>query len=155
MLDKIDKKLLEMLQRDCTLSLQALADKVNLTSTPCWKRLKRLEDEGFIRHRVALLDAEKLGVGLTAFVLIKTQHHSSEWYQTFVDRVRDMPEVMAFYRMAGEYDYLMRVQIADMKSYDRFYKRLVNSVSGLSDVTSSFAMEEIKFTTCLPIDESK
>lgn len=155
MLDKIDRKLLAMLQKDCTLSLQALADEVNLTSTPCWKRLKRLEDEGFIRHRVALLDAEKLGLGLTAFVLIKTQCHSSEWYQQFVTSVSDIPEVMAFYRMAGEYDYLMRVQIADMKSYDRFYKRLVNSVSGLSDVTSSFAMEEIKFTTCLPLSECK
>ncbi|AWH87847.1 Lrp/AsnC family transcriptional regulator [Limnobaculum parvum] len=153
MLDKIDRKILTLLQKDCTLSLQTLADEVSLTSTPCWKRLKRLEDEGYIRHKVALLDAEKLGLSLTAFVLIKTQCHSRDWYQSFVDCVEDMPEVMAFYRMAGEYDYLMRVQVADMKSFDNFYKRLVNSVSGLSDVTSSFAMEEIKLTTCLPIAE--
>ncbi|MDR0805763.1 MAG: Lrp/AsnC family transcriptional regulator [Enterobacteriaceae bacterium] len=151
MLDKIDRKLLSLLQQDCTLSLQALSEEVNLTSTPCWKRLKRLEDEGYIRQKVALLNAEKLGLSLTALVLIKTQCHSSEWYQNFIDRVSDMPEVMVFYRMAGEYDYLMRVQVADMQSYDNFYKRLVNSVSGLSDVTSSFAMEEIKLTTCLPI----
>ena len=123
---------------------------------------------------MALLDPEKLGLGLTAFVLIKTQHHSSEWYSRFVTQVSDMPEVLGFWRMAGEYDYLMRVQVADMKRYDDFYgdlikgvftqakkhqykillyyKRLVNSVPGLSDVTSSFAMEQIKYTTALPIE---
>ncbi|MBC6502073.1 Lrp/AsnC family transcriptional regulator [Citrobacter freundii] len=152
MLDKIDRKLLGLLQQDCTLSLQALADAVNLTTTPCWKRLKRLEDDGVLLGRVALLDPEKLGLGLTAFVLIKTQHHSSEWYCRFVTEVTGMPEVLGFWRMAGEYDYLMRVQVADMKSYDEFYKRLVNSVPGLSDVTSSFAMEQIKYTTALPIE---
>lgn len=150
-LDKKDRMLLSLLQQDCMLSLQALADTVNLTTTPCWKRLKRLEDEGYIRGRVALLDGEKLGLGLTAFVLIKTQQHSSSWYQQFVDVVQAMPEVMAFYRMAGEYDYLLRVQVADMKSYDGFYKRLVNGIPGLLDVTSSFAMEEIKYTTALPV----
>ena len=153
MLDKIDRKLLSLLQNDCTLSLQALADAVNLTTTPCWKRLKRLEDDGVIRAKVALLDPEKLGLGLTAFVLIKTQHHSSEWYHHFVQQVEHMPEILAFYRMAGEYDYLMQVQVADMKSYDAFYKRLVNAVKGLSDVTSSFAMEQIKSTTFLPVGE--
>ncbi|AXF60325.1 Lrp/AsnC family transcriptional regulator [Leclercia sp. W6] len=152
MLDKIDRKLLSLLQSDCTLSLQALADAVNLTTTPCWKRLKRLEDEGILLGRVALLDPEKLGLGLTAFVLIKTQHHSSDWYCGFVSVVSQMPEVLGFWRMAGEYDYLMRVQVADMKRYDDFYKRLVNSVPGLSDVTSSFAMEQIKYTTALPIE---
>lgn len=145
-------KLLCLLQQDCTLSLQALADAVNLTTTPCWKRLKRLEDDGILLGRVALLDPEKLGLGLTAFVLIKTQHHSSEWYCRFVTVVSEMPEVLGFWRMAGEYDYLMRVQVADMKRYDDFYKRLVNSVPGLSDVTSSFAMEQIKYTTSLPIE---
>ena len=152
MIDKIDRKLLSLLQNDCTLSLQALADAVNLTTTPCWKRLKRLEDEGIIQGRVALLDPEKLNLGLTAFVLIKTQHHSSEWYSQFVTVVSRMPEVLGFWRMAGEYDYLMRVQVADMKRFDDFYKRLVNQVPGLSDVTSSFAMEQIKYTTALPLD---
>ncbi|ACY83846.1 Lrp/AsnC family transcriptional regulator [Edwardsiella piscicida] len=153
MLDKIDRSLLNMLQRDCTLSLQVLSEAVNLTSTPCWKRLKRLEEEGYITQRVALLDKEKLGLGLTAFVAIKTQHHSAEWYRNFVQQVEHMPEILAFYRMAGEYDYLMQVQVADMKSFDDFYKRLVNAVKGLSDVTSSFAMEQIKFTTALPLRE--
>ncbi|BCG10514.1 Lrp/AsnC family transcriptional regulator [Buttiauxella sp. BIGb0471] len=152
MLDKIDRKLLSLLQIDCTLSLQALADAVNLTTTPCWKRLKRLEDDGVIRAKVALLDPEKLGLGLTAFVLIKTQHHSSEWYCKFVSVVAEMPEVLGFWRMAGEYDYLMRVQVEDMKRYDDFYKRLVNGIPGLSDVTSSFAMEQIKYTTALPLE---
>ncbi|EOC0585911.1 Lrp/AsnC family transcriptional regulator [Cronobacter sakazakii] len=151
MLDKIDCRLLALLQEDATLSLQALADAVNLTTTPCWKRLRRLEDDGYIIKRVALLDPEKLGLGLTAFMLIKTQHHSSDWYSHFVAVVEEMPEVLGFWRMAGEYDYLMRVQVADMKSYDDFYKRLVNRVPGLSDVTSSFAMEQIKYTTALPL----
>ncbi|ALB71576.1 Lrp/AsnC family transcriptional regulator [Cronobacter muytjensii] len=151
MLDKIDCRLLALLQEDATLSLQALADAVNLTTTPCWKRLRRLEDEGYIIKRVALLDPQKLGLGLTAFMLIKTQHHSSDWYSQFVAVVEEMPEVLGFWRMAGEYDYLMRVQVADMKSYDDFYKRLVNRVPGLSDVTSSFAMEQIKYTTALPL----
>ncbi len=101
MLDKIDRKLLCLLQQDCTLSLQALADAVNLTTTPCWKRLKRPEDDGILLGRVALLDPEKLGLGLTAFVLIKTQHHSSEWYCRFVTVVSEMPEVLGFWRMAG------------------------------------------------------
>ncbi len=102
MLDKIDRKLLCLLQQDCTLSLQALADAVNLTTTPCWKRLKRLEDDGILLGRVALLDPEKLGLGLTAFVLIKTQHHSSEWYCRFVTVVSEMPEVLGFWRMAED-----------------------------------------------------
>ncbi|AIX74535.1 Lrp/AsnC family transcriptional regulator [Pantoea sp. PSNIH4] len=152
MLDKTDRKLLALLQQDCTLSLQALADAVNLTTTPCWKRLKKLEDDGIIRRRVALLDGEKLGLSLTAFMLIKTQQHNRQWYQEFVGVVQSLPEVMAFYRMAGEYDYLLRIQVADMKQYDAFYKRLVNGVSGLIDVTSSFAMEEIKYTTALPVE---
>lgn len=151
MLDKTDRTLLELLQQNCDLSLQVLADAVNLTATPCWKRVKRLEEEGYIRARVALLDNEKLGLGLTAFVLLKTQQHNSQWYQTFTQAVSGMPEVMAFYRMAGEYDYLMQVQVADMKSYDGFYKRLVNGIPGLIDVTSSFAMERIKHTTALPL----
>lgn len=153
MLDKIDKKLLNLLQQDCTLSLQVLSENVNLTSTPCWKRLKRLEDDGYIREKVALLNSEKLGINLTAFVLIKTQEHSSEWYNIFVNHVQNFPEVLAFFRMAGEYDYLLQVQVSDMKSYDKFYKRLVSGIKGLSDVTSSFSMETIKYTTQLPLSE--
>ncbi|MEQ4693556.1 Lrp/AsnC family transcriptional regulator [Providencia manganoxydans] len=153
MLDKIDKKLLRLLQNDSSLSLNALAEQVSLTSTPCWKRLKRLEDDGYIRSRVTLLDGEKLGLGLTVIVMIKTQHHNSEWYEQFVSFVSQLPEVLIFYRMAGEYDYFMQVEVKDMKSYDLFYKKLVNGVHGLIDVTSSFAMEKIKYTTVLPIPD--
>ncbi|WP_391529795.1 Lrp/AsnC family transcriptional regulator [Photorhabdus akhurstii] len=151
MLDKTDRKLLKLLQKDCSLSLNALAEAVNLTSTPCWKRLKRLEDEGYIIGKVALLDSEKLGLGLTVIVMIRTQQHNSAWYEQFVAFIKQMPEVLAFYRMAGECDYLMHVEVVDMKSYDLFYKRMVNGIPGLIDVTSNFAMEKIKYTTVLPI----
>ncbi|GLT14243.1 transcriptional regulator [Vibrio algivorus] len=152
MLDKVDKTLLNMLQQDATVSLQDLADTVNLTTTPCWKRLKRLEEQGMIDKKVALLNPEVLGLSFVAFALIKTNNHSNEWYQAFVDTVSEFPEVMEFYRMAGEFDYMMKVLVSDMKAYDEFYKKLVNSVEGISNVTSTFAMESIKYTTALPID---
>ncbi len=150
-LDKIDRQLLSFLQNDGTLSLNDLAERVNLTTTPCWKRLKKLEDEGYIEKRVALLSAEKLDLSFIAFVQLKTSDHSEGWYHHFVTTVSDFPEVMEFYRMAGEYDYMMKVVVKDMKCFDEFYKRLVNSVRGLSNVTSTFAMEPIKYTTELPI----
>lgn len=150
-LDKIDRQLLSFLQNDGTLSLNDLAERVNLTTTPCWKRLKKLEDEGYIEKRVALLSAEKLDLSFIAFVQLKTSDHSEGWYHHFVTTVSDFPEVMEFYRMAGEYDYMMKVVVKDMKRFDEFYKRLVNSVKGLSNVTSTFAMEPIKYTTELPL----
>lgn len=150
-LDRIDKQLLALLQNDSTLSLNDVAERVNLTTTPCWKRLKRLEEEGYIEKRVALLSAEKLELSFIAFVQLKTIDHSEGWYHHFVTTVSDFPEVMEFYRMAGEYDYMMKVLVKDMKCFDEFYKRLVNSVKGLSNVTSTFAMESIKYTTELPI----
>ncbi len=150
-MDRIDKQLLAMLQKDSTLSLNELADAVNLTSTPCWKRLKKLEESGVISQRVALLDPERLGLSFIAFVMVKTSDHSHEWYQRFVNTVEDFPEVMEFYRMAGEYDYMMKVLVKDMKNFDQFYKKLVNSVDGLNNVTSTFAMESLKYTTALPL----
>ena len=154
-LDKIDRQLLSFLQNDGTLSLNDLAERVNLTTTPCWKRLKKLEDEGYIEKRVALLSAEKLDLSFIAFVQLKTSDHSEGWYHHFVTTVSDFPEVMEIYRMAGEYDYMMKVVVKDMKCFDEFYKRLVNSVRGLSNVTSTFAMEPIKYTTELPIYDVK
>ncbi|MGC9403326.1 MULTISPECIES: Lrp/AsnC family transcriptional regulator [Vibrio] len=150
-LDEIDKRLLRLLQADGTISLNDLAESVNLTSTPCWKRLKKLEEAGVIEKRVALLNPERLGLSFTAFVMIKTSDHSHEWYRHFVETAVEFPEVMEFYRMAGEYDYMLKVLVKDMKCFDEFYKRLVNSVDGLSDVTSTFAMEPLKYTTALPI----
>ena len=152
MLDRKDKMILDCLQRDSSISVADIADKVSLTVSPCWKRLKRLEEEGYITQRVALLDSEKLGLHLTAFVNIKTRNHSNDWYESFVASVRDLAEVIEFYRMAGEYDYMMKVLVKDMAAFDVFYKRLVNSVEGLSDVTSSFAMEKLKNTTYLPLE---
>ncbi|KAB1579177.1 Lrp/AsnC family transcriptional regulator [Serratia marcescens] len=151
MLDRKDRELLQLLQRDCSLCIQELAAAVNLTPNPCWKRIKRLEEEGVIIGRVALLSKEKLSLTLTAFVLIKTQQHNHEWYHAFVSAVKDMPEVMGFYRTAGKYDYMLKVVVSDIKGYDGFYKKLVKSVNGLSNVTSCFAMEEIKCTTQLPL----
>ncbi|WP_104402223.1 Lrp/AsnC family transcriptional regulator [Vibrio penaeicida] len=150
-LDRIDRELLILLQKDSTLSLNELAEHVHLTTTPCWKRLKRLEEEGFIDKRVALLNPEKLGLCFTAFVMVKTSDHSHEWYTRFVETASEFPEVMEFYRMAGEYDYMMRVLVQDMKSFDDFYKQLVNSVDGITNVTSTFAMETLKYTTALPV----
>ncbi|MDN3680442.1 Lrp/AsnC family transcriptional regulator [Vibrio tapetis subsp. quintayensis] len=150
-LDKVDSQLLTMLQKDCTQPLSELAEQVNLTTTPCWKRLKRLEEEGVIKKRVALLDPEKLGLSFTAFVQVKTSDHSHEWYEQFVETVVELPEVMEFYRMAGEYDYMMRVLVEDMKAFDNFYKQLVNRVDGITNVTSTFAMESLKSSTVLPL----
>lgn len=150
-LDKTDRTILSLLQQDSTISLNDLAAAVNLTTTPCWKRVKRLEDEGFIQKRVALLDPEKLGLLFTAFVLLKTSDHSHQWFSSFVETVSALPEVIEFYRMTGEYDYMMKVQVEDMKRFDQFYKKLVNSVTGISNVTSTFAMEPLKYTTALPI----
>jgi len=150
-MDKIDKQILTLLQQDCALSLQQIADTLHLTTTPCWNRIKRLENEGIIKRRVALLDAEKVDLELIAFVQIKTQQHSEQWFEDFVLQVKGFSQVMEFYRMAGEYDYMMKVLVKDMRSYDQFYKTLVNNVSGLSDVTSSFAMQQLKYTTELPL----
>ncbi|CAM3187250.1 MULTISPECIES: Lrp/AsnC family transcriptional regulator [Vibrio] len=153
-LDKVDRKILALLQQDGTLSLNDLAEAVNLTTTPCWKRLKKLEESGVIEKRVALLNPEKLDLSFTAFVLVKTCDHSHEWYSQFVSTAADFPEVMEFYRMAGEYDYMMKVQVKDMQCFDNFYKKLVNSIAGISNVTSTFAMEPLKYTTALPIGET-
>ncbi|MDE1254746.1 Lrp/AsnC family transcriptional regulator [Vibrio aestuarianus] len=150
-LDKIDRMILSLLQQNSTLSLNDLAEAVNLTTTPCWKRLKKLEESGVIAKKVALLDPEKLDLSFTAFVLIKTSDHSHEWYSRFVATVSEYPEIMEFYRMAGEYDYMMKVLVKDMKCFDQFYKKLVNSIEGISNVTSTFAMESLKYTTQLPL----
>lgn len=150
-LDPTDRTLLRLLQKDGSMALAELAEAVNLTTTPCWKRLKRLEESGILRQRVALLDPAKLGLSFTAFVQVKTSNHSKEWYHRFVGTVSEFPDVMEFYRMAGEYDYMMKVQVADMAAFDLFYKKLVNCIDGLTNVTSTFAMEPLKYTTALPV----
>lgn len=148
--DAIDKAILNLLQQDATLSVQAIADKVNLTTSPCWRRIQALEDQGYIRRRVALLNRQPLALGVDVFVFIRTREHNDAWLTDFTEAVQAMPEVMEAYRMSGDVDYLLRVVVGDIAAYDRFYKRLVSRVK-LADVSSSFAMEQLKYTTALPL----
>jgi len=149
-LDAIDRKILMVLQEDASLSVAEIGDRVGLSSTPCWKRIQRLEADGVILRRVALVDQNKIGLGISVFVSVESADHSEAWLKKFADAVSAMPEVMEFYRMAGDVDYMLRVVVADMQSYDIFYKRLIATVP-LKNVTSRFAMEKIKSVTALPV----
>jgi Lrp/AsnC family transcriptional regulator len=149
-MDAIDRKILAVLQEDASLSVADIGNRVGLSSTPCWKRIQRLEADGVILKRVALVDQDRIGLGITVFVSIETGDHSQEWLDRFAKVVGAMPEVMEFYRMAGDVDYMLRVVVADMSGYDAFYKQLIVAVP-LKNVTSRFAMEKIKSTTSLPI----
>ncbi len=149
-MDAIDRKLLTLLQQDASLSLAELSDRVGLSQTPCWKRIQKMEAAGIIMRRVALVDPDRIGLGLTVFVSIETGDHSGPWLERFAQTVSGMPEVMALHRMAGDVDYLAHVVVADMAAYDTFYKRLVNTIA-LKNVTSRFAMERIKSTTAYVI----
>jgi Lrp/AsnC family transcriptional regulator len=149
-MDLMDRKILAVLQEDASLSVAEIGQRVGLSSTPCWKRIQRLEAEGVIEKRVALVNPEKVGLGVTVFVSIETSDHSQQWLQRFAEVVQAMPEVMEFYRMAGDVDYMLRVVVSDIHGYDVFYKRLIEAVP-LKNVTSRFAMERIKSTTALPI----
>lgn len=149
-MDAIDRKILLTLQEDASLSVAEIGQRVGLSSTPCWKRIQRLEADGVIQRRVAIVDQNRIGLGITVFVSVETGDHSQDWLDRFAMLVSEMPEVMEFYRMAGDVDYMLRVVAADMQSYDAFYKRLIAAVP-LKNVTSRFAMEKIKSTTLLPI----
>jgi Lrp/AsnC family transcriptional regulator len=138
------------LQDYASLSGAAWGARVGLSSTPCWKRIQRLEADGVIIRRVALVDQNKVGLVLTVFVSVESGDHSDAWLEKFATAVSAMPEVLEFYRMAGDVDYMLRVVVADMQSYDKFYKKLISSVS-LKNVTSRFAMEKIKSVTALPV----
>ncbi|ABA03629.1 transcriptional regulator, AsnC family [Nitrobacter winogradskyi Nb-255] len=149
-LDAIDRKILTVLQEDASLSVAEIGDRVGLSSTPCWKRIQRLEADGIILRRVALVDQNKIGLGISVFVSVESGDHSDVWLKKFADAISAMPEVMELYRMAGDVDYMLRVVVADMASYDLFYKKLISSVA-LKNVTSRFAMEKIKSVTALPV----
>jgi Lrp/AsnC family transcriptional regulator len=149
-MDAINRKILAVLQEDASLSVADIASKVGLSSTPCWKRIQRLEADGIIQKRVALVDQDRVGLGVTVFVSIETGDHSQDWLERFAKVVGAMPEVMEFYRMAGDVDYMLRVVVPDIAGFDAFYKKLIGSVP-LTNVTSRFAMETIKSTTSLPI----
>jgi Lrp/AsnC family transcriptional regulator len=149
-MDAIDRKILAVLQQDASLSVAEIGQRVGLSSTPCWKRIQRLEADGVILKRVALVDSDKIGLGITVFVSVETSDHSAEWLDRFAKEVGAMPEVMEFYRMAGDVDYMLRVVVRDIQGYDAFYKRLIAAIP-LKNVTSRFAMEKIKSTTVLPV----
>jgi Lrp/AsnC family transcriptional regulator len=149
-MDDIDRLLLEMLQQDATLSIAQMAERVGLSPTPCWKRIQKLEARGVITRRVAVLEPERIGVGLSVLVSIEAGEHTPDWLERFSSAVADIPEVMEVYRMAGDVDYMLRVAVADMAEYDRFYKRLI-AVAPMKNVTSRFAMERIKHTTAYPL----
>ena len=151
-MDKIDRKLLALLQTDTTMSIAQMADQVGLSQTPCWKRIQRMEAEGVIERRVALLSPEKLGLGLTVFVSIEAGDHSPVWLARFAEAVAAFPEVVEVHRMAGDIDYMLRVVTRDIPAYDRFYKRLISAVP-IKNVSSRFSMERVKSTTALPLDE--
>lgn len=149
-MDNVDRRLLELVQEDVSLPMSRLAKKVSISTTACWNRIRRLESDGLIVRRVALVDSTKVGMGLTVFVSIRASEHSSAWLDSFAKRVSAMPEVVEFYRMAGDVDYMLRVLVPDMAAYDRFYKLLIKDTA-FADVTSRFAMERIKQTTAIPI----
>ncbi|WP_414828665.1 Lrp/AsnC family transcriptional regulator [Alteromonas sp. H39] len=149
-IDRIDRDILALLQQNADVPLSDIAEQVGLTQTPCWRRIQRLEQQGLISRRVALLDAQKLGLAMTVFVQVKAGRHDGSWLDAFARHASAFDEVVEFYRMSGEYDYMLKVQVTDMASFDHFYKRLVNGIE-LSDVTSSFAMEQIKYDTALPL----
>lgn len=151
-LDACDRRILALLQEDATLPVAEIAERVGLSATPCWKRIKRLEREGVIERRVAILNRDRLGLGVTVIVAIKTARHSDDWLESFSQGVARIPEVVEFYRMSGEIDYLLKVVARDIADYDRIYRKLTK-VADLHDVSSSFAMQEIKSTTALPLIE--
>ena len=153
-MDKLDRKILDVLQKDASLTAAEIAERVGLSKAPCWRRIQRLRDTGVIRRTVALLDARALNVGTTVFVTIKAPSHSAAWYERFAKVVRDLPEVTELHRMSGDVDYLLRIVVPDIEAYDVVYKRLITALEML-DVSASFSLETIKSTTALPLSYAK
>lgn len=151
MLDEMDVKILRILQEDCTRPVADIGKEVGLSTTPCWRRIQKLEEAGVIKRRVAVLDPAKVNAGVAVFVAIKTDQHNLAWLEKFHKAVSDFPEVVEFYRMAGEVDYLLRVVVPDIAAFDEFYKKLITRIE-ITKVSSSFAMEQMKYTTALPLD---
>jgi Lrp/AsnC family transcriptional regulator len=151
-MDSTDLKILALLQEDASLSVADVAARVNLSQTPCWRRIQKLEEAGVIQKRVALVDPQSLGLDVTVFVEIQSPDHSKEWLDRFAEVLAEMPEVMEVYRMAGDVDYLLKITVANMAAYDDFYQRLIATIP-LKNVTSRFAMERVKYTTAYPIGD--
>ena len=149
-MDEIDRKILSCLQLNASMPVAEIAAEAGLSTSPCWRRIQKLEADGGIHSRVALVDKEKLNRGVTVFAMVKTSRHEVGWLEAFAKAVSDLPEVVEFYRMSGEVDYLLKIVVPDIAAYDAVYKRLIEKVS-FYDVSSSFAMEQIKYTTALPL----
>ena len=147
----MDRRILAELQRDGSLSIEELSERVHLSRNACWRRVKRLEEERVITGRVALVDADRLGLGLSVFVIVRTSSHDPDWLKKFREAVTGFPEITGVYRMSGDLDYILRARVADVKAYDRLYQRLIARVP-LTDVSASFVMEEIKETTVVPVE---
>ncbi len=150
MIDRLDRKILQILQNDATVPVAEIGRRIGLSTTPCWRRIQRLEEDGVITGRVALLDPKKVNTKVTAFVAIVTDQHNDEWLKRFAEVIKEFPEVVEFYRMAGQVDYLLKVVVPDIEAYDAVYKRLIAKIN-ISDVSTTFAMEQIKYTTALPL----
>ncbi|WP_298468817.1 Lrp/AsnC family transcriptional regulator [uncultured Erythrobacter sp.] len=150
-MDSIDRKLLRLLQEDSSYTVAEISERIGISSTPVWKRIKRLEESGVIASRVVLLDSQKIGLGLTGFVLVRTNDHSEKWLQQFANVVESIPEIVEMHRMAGDVDYLLKVVAPDIGGYDVIYKRIIKLID-LQDVSASFSMEVVKSTTALPLD---
>ncbi len=151
MVDRLDRKILKILQEDATVPVAEIGRRVGLSTTPCWRRIQKLEEDGVITGRVALLNPAKVNTSVTAFVAITTSQHNEEWLKRFAEVIRELPEVVEFYRMAGQVDYLLRVVVPDIAAYDNLYQRLISKID-ISDVSTTFAMEQIKYTTSLPLN---
>ncbi|MBN9432189.1 MAG: Lrp/AsnC family transcriptional regulator [Bosea sp.] len=150
-MDRLDRKILQILQEDATVPVAEIGRRVGLSTTPCWRRIQKLEEDGVILRRVAVLDPRKVNAKVTVFVSITTSQHNEEWLKRFAEVIRDVPEVVEFYRMSGQVDYLLRVVVPDIEAYDAFYKRLISKID-IADVSSAFAMEQIKYATALPLN---
>jgi len=149
-IDGTDLRILDLLQENSERSISEIADVIHLSQNACWRRIRQLEEGGYIQKRVALLDAVKLGSGMTVFVMVRAGEHSQEWLDRFSGAVRKIPEIVEFYRMTGEVDYLIKIRVADIAGYDRVYKQLIRAAP-LTDVSGAFAMEELKHTTAIPL----
>jgi len=149
-MDRIDRMILKILQEDATVPVAEIGRRVGLSTTPCWRRIQRMEEEGVIKARVAVLNPAKINAKVTVFVFVTTNQHNEDWLVRFSRAINDLPEVVEFYRMSGHIDYLLKVVVPDIEAYDAFYKRLVSRVD-IMDVSSAFAMERIKDTTALPL----
>lgn len=150
-LDSMDRRILGLMQDDVTLSIQQIGDQIGLSANPCWRRIKRLEADGVIERRVALIDPVAVGLGMTAFVAIRTNQHNVDWLKRFARGVQTIPEIVECHRMSGDIDYLLKVVVSGIEHYDRVYQRLIAAVPGLSDVSSTFSMERLKYGTKLDL----